>query len=177
MFRACLLSPSLGKQRSRGSASFFTHKGSDAHLTLRYQPGWELPVGRRDPSPPTGCLLLDRASTLKTDVQGFGQGELSSSHVLWKTGDTPEPGGKRDKPGPWRLDPHAWAGYGQLHGAKSRSSSARGCDLQSSPARLGASPRNSCHVQGLGEAREQPLLLFSLPRPEVDGKKAEYGWA
>ena len=42
---------------------------------------------------------------------------------------------------------------------------------------LGASPRNSCQVQGLGETREQPMLLLSLPRPEVDGKKAEYGWA
>lgn len=50
------------KTPSRGVPCFSPTKAT----MLRYWPGWELPVGRRDPSLLTGYLMLDRVSTLET---------------------------------------------------------------------------------------------------------------
>lgn len=59
---------------------------------LRYWPGWELPVGRRDPFPLTRYLMLDRVSTLET-YPGFPQGELSPPVRSGKQG-TPQSQGE-----------------------------------------------------------------------------------
>ena len=65
--------------RSRGSTLFFTHKGNNAQVLARLG----APCGQEGPFPTHRVSHAGQSLDLG-NIQGFGQGDLSSSLALWK---------------------------------------------------------------------------------------------
>lgn len=166
--------------RSEGQCLLvFTHKGEGAHLTLWYQPACELHVGRRDPSPLTGHLVLDRATTLERDVWGFHflcprKNRETCALESWghpiAMGTAGHAWALEDLTLTLRLDmvsftkqsPHLY-----LLGA---------CDVHSLPGRLAGLSHQLLPSAGFGDRQGAALLTFSPAALRWNGEETECCW-